>query len=288
MDARRERRRRASTRRTRDGRRRTPTWGRQAARAATTAAPATTAAAGDGGAGKTAAAATTAAAARDAGDGGAGNGGGGNDGAARDRRHGRHGHGGRPAARRGAGTAGTARHGVARARPARTAAAGSDGAMDLPPETTPPPPACYTVTFTKPVNQAQLSAADDKNGDQCVDGFQYDVVITTAAPDGTSVQLFGGASLLKTAHGLGRHGDLRQRPARLVGQHEPLDPVPVDDDLHGRDDEGQGDGRLLRADVRGVEADHQPDAPDAQRRARRRWAAIAPARTARPTRWRSR
>jgi hypothetical protein len=72
----------------------------------------------------------------------------------------------------------------------------SDTGTDTAPEA-PPPPACYSVSFTKPVDNAQLSAADDKNGDQCADGFQYDVVIGTGAPDGTAVQLFGGASLLK-------------------------------------------------------------------------------------------
>jgi hypothetical protein len=60
-------------------------------------------------------------------------------------------------------------------------------------------PSCYAVTFTRPVDQAQLSAADDKNGDQCGDGFQYDVTITTSAPNGTSVLLFGDATMLATA-----------------------------------------------------------------------------------------
>src|SRR5258708_8417360 len=43
-----------------------------------------------------------------------------------------------------------------------------------------------------------LSAAEDKNGDQCADGFQYDVIINTTAPNGTQVQLLGGSSLLGT------------------------------------------------------------------------------------------
>ena len=100
-----------------------------------------------------------------------------------------------------AGTGGTAGTGTA-GTTGTDAGAGSDGgdaSTDLPPETTPPPPACYTVAFTHPVDQAQLSAANDKSGDQCVDGFQYDVVISTSAPDGTSAQLFGGAALLQTA-----------------------------------------------------------------------------------------
>jgi hypothetical protein len=77
-----------------------------------------------------------------------------------------------------------------------------DASMDVPPET-PATPACYTVTFTKPVDNAQLSAADDKDGDQCADGFQYDVVISTGAPDGTVTQLFGGASMLAMATAAG-------------------------------------------------------------------------------------
>jgi hypothetical protein len=70
-----------------------------------------------------------------------------------------------------------------------------DAGIDTSPEA---PTACYSVTFTKPVDQGQLSAADDKSGDQCVDGFQYDVVINTTAPDGTSVVLFAGSSMLGT------------------------------------------------------------------------------------------
>jgi hypothetical protein len=71
------------------------------------------------------------------------------------------------------------------------AAAGNDGGNDVPVT-----PACYGVTFTKPVDGAQLSAADDKAGTQCATGFHYDVVISTTAPESTPVNLFGGASML--------------------------------------------------------------------------------------------
>jgi len=55
---------------------------------------------------------------------------------------------------------------------------------------------CYKVTFVAPVDGAQLTANDDKSGDQCADGFQIQVRISTSAPDGTDVNLFGGNALL--------------------------------------------------------------------------------------------
>ena len=59
--------------------------------------------------------------------------------------------------------------------------------------------ACYTVAFTAPTNGAALTVADDTNN-TCADGFQYNVRITTNAPDGTTVQLFNnGNTLLKVA-----------------------------------------------------------------------------------------
>jgi hypothetical protein len=54
------------------------------------------------------------------------------------------------------------------------------------------------VTFTNPVDLTQFSAADDKDADQCGNGFQHDVVITTSAPNGTSVQLYAGAAQVGT------------------------------------------------------------------------------------------
>jgi hypothetical protein len=58
---------------------------------------------------------------------------------------------------------------------------------------------CYSVAFVAPTNGATLTVNDDTNN-TCADGFQYTVRITTAAPDGTMVQLFNnGNTLLGTA-----------------------------------------------------------------------------------------
>ena len=99
------------------------------------------------------------------------------------------------------GAAGTGGAGTGGSDAAVDGNAGTDGGTDV--VETPPPPACYSVTFTKPVDQAQLSAADDKDHDQCADGFQYDVVIATSAPNGTNVQLLDGAMLLATVQATG-------------------------------------------------------------------------------------
>jgi hypothetical protein len=66
-----------------------------------------------------------------------------------------------------------------------------------------PPPACYTVSFIKPVNLAHLSAADDKDANNCSNGFQYDVQISTNAPNGTDVQLFAGGAMLQMVQASG-------------------------------------------------------------------------------------
>jgi hypothetical protein len=63
---------------------------------------------------------------------------------------------------------------------------------------TPPPIPCYTTAFTAPLNGATLTVADDTDH-SCLNGFQYTVGITSAAPNGTTVQLFDGSSLLKTS-----------------------------------------------------------------------------------------
>jgi hypothetical protein len=72
---------------------------------------------------------------------------------------------------------------------------GPEGGMDTMGEV---PKPCYAVTFSAPTDGAMLTAANDKNGDNCVDGFQIDVQITTDAPDTTDVSLYGGNALLKT------------------------------------------------------------------------------------------
>jgi FG-GAP repeat/Fibronectin type III domain/FG-GAP-like repeat len=71
-----------------------------------------------------------------------------------------------------------------------------DAGMDVPPDTSKP---CYTVAFTAPVSGAMFTAADDKNADNCADGFQLDVHVTTSAPDGAAVSLYAGTALVKSA-----------------------------------------------------------------------------------------
>ncbi len=85
------------------------------------------------------------------------------------------------------GTAGSAGRGGT-GGVAGTGVAGMDGGTDV-------AAPCYTVAFTKPTNNQTLTVADDKTN-TCADGFQYDVVITTNAPAGTTVQLFSGATML--------------------------------------------------------------------------------------------
>lgn len=48
---------------------------------------------------------------------------------------------------------------------------------------------CPSATFLSPVANASLTAANDKNGDSCADGFQSDVELAVGAPDGTPVTL---------------------------------------------------------------------------------------------------
>ena len=57
--------------------------------------------------------------------------------------------------------------------------------------------ACYATTFTAPTAGATLTVADDAN-QNCGDGFQYTVKITSSAPNGTQVSLYDGTSLLTT------------------------------------------------------------------------------------------
>ncbi|MEA2696988.1 MAG: hypothetical protein QOI66_1259, partial [Myxococcales bacterium] len=73
----------------------------------------------------------------------------------------------------------------------------TDRGGDLPTETPEVARACYMVSFQKPVDLTTLSAADDKDADQCANGFQYDVIInSTDAPAGTVVNLLGGNVML--------------------------------------------------------------------------------------------
>ncbi|HEY2904079.1 MAG TPA: hypothetical protein VGL59_26055 [Polyangia bacterium] len=75
----------------------------------------------------------------------------------------------------------------------------ADGNTDLPVDTSEVARACYMVAFVKPLDQAILTAADDKDADQCADGFQYDVKINSSdAPDGASVNLLAGNVMVGT------------------------------------------------------------------------------------------
>jgi hypothetical protein len=68
---------------------------------------------------------------------------------------------------------------------------------DLPTETPEVARACYMVSFQQPTDLTTLSAANDKDADQCANGFQYDVIInSTDAPAGTVVNLLGGNVML--------------------------------------------------------------------------------------------
>lgn len=48
---------------------------------------------------------------------------------------------------------------------------------------------CPGATFLSPAMGVALTAADDKDGDACANGFQVDVQLSVAAPDGTPVTL---------------------------------------------------------------------------------------------------
>lgn len=53
-----------------------------------------------------------------------------------------------------------------------------------------------TLSFVDPVDGAQLTEKNDVSGDLCKDGFQYDVVVASGAPNGTSATLYANASKL--------------------------------------------------------------------------------------------
>jgi len=62
---------------------------------------------------------------------------------------------------------------------------GGTGGVDGPPTT------CPAVSFVTPTDGAMLRAADDKSGDACANGFQYDIVVSVAGADNTDVELHG-------------------------------------------------------------------------------------------------
>jgi hypothetical protein len=70
-------------------------------------------------------------------------------------------------------------------------------------DTSPDALTCYAVSFIRPVDLAMLSAADDKDSDNCADGFQQDVQIATDAPNGMDVSLFVNGASLATVKAMG-------------------------------------------------------------------------------------
>jgi len=53
---------------------------------------------------------------------------------------------------------------------------------------------CPVAQFVAPTNGQKLTEADDADKDQCANGFQHDVQLSTSAPDGTEVKLFANSS----------------------------------------------------------------------------------------------
>lgn len=72
-----------------------------------------------------------------------------------------------------------------------TGGSGGSGGM-------PPSPGCQ-VEFVSPLTGDVLTHRDDANGDRCADGFQYDVEVTTTAPDGAVGLLFSGTQQVGSA-----------------------------------------------------------------------------------------
>ncbi len=62
-----------------------------------------------------------------------------------------------------------------------------------------PDPTCPDISFVNPVAGRVLDEADDVDLDNCENGFQYDVVVATGAPDGTPGVLYAGATQVGTA-----------------------------------------------------------------------------------------
>src|SRR5689334_7195339 len=65
-----------------------------------------------------------------------------------------------------------------------TAGDGSDTRVDGPADGLDggdaPPATCPGASFVTPADGAMLHAADDKSGDSCADGFQYEFVVSVA------------------------------------------------------------------------------------------------------------
>lgn len=59
-----------------------------------------------------------------------------------------------------------------------------------------PDAGCPSATFISPVPAAKLTAADDKDKDSCAAGFQVDVKLAVAVPDGTPVTLLANNAVV--------------------------------------------------------------------------------------------
>ena len=148
--------------------------------------------------------------------------------------------------------------------PGNDGSAATDGGMES-------LPACYSVTFTTPANNAMLTVADDKTM-SCGDGFQHDVTFMTNAPDGTTAQLFQvtgtGSQLLRADNVAG--GSLTFGSIQAAhGACHVEDPVREHGALRRqRDRHVQRDVSQQSAQLQHLAADHQPIAPGSERRAR--------------------
>jgi len=96
-----------------------------------------------------------------------------------------------------AGSGGSAGGGGVAGADAGMGGGGQGGVAGMPDAGTDAAVPCYNTTFTMPPsNNATLTVADDINH-TCADGFQYEVTITSDAPDGTLVSLYDGATVFR-------------------------------------------------------------------------------------------
>jgi hypothetical protein len=62
-----------------------------------------------------------------------------------------------------------------------------------------PAPGCPDISIVSPAANRPLNEIDDIDGDQCANGFQYDVIVATTAPEGTKGVLYAGNTQVGTA-----------------------------------------------------------------------------------------
>jgi hypothetical protein len=88
-----------------------------------------------------------------------------------------------------------------------------------------------TVAFTAPVDNETLDINDDADGDECQTGFQYDVVVTTSAPSGSTATLYAGTQAIADATVMG--GTITFPDAQLLSQGMTDLRVVVDEGCEG-------------------------------------------------------